>query len=360
MRSYFDWRPASFLALASFVLLAGHGAAQDREDAERLLKQRQFALARDAASAAIATGAHDASELAPLYRVLALASASVAESNDAAGRAFLWLLALDPEFRLGDEWPVEVRSPYMEARGAVSMHTNVLSATGQLSQDEKAWLVTLDDPFQLAARVRLRARFAGQTEYVETVRMPAPELAFPLPDNREDRALEYSISLLDEVGNRIWQHGSDEDPEIFPYAVPTPVRVAQPPPLVETSDEPRGRNGFVVGATTALVVGIAAGAVGGFQHAERQRLAKRWNSGECEGTGATRAEVCREERRGIDQAQRVAGTAYAVAGVSLITSLLLFVAAPHRPSSEARRALEARLQCGDGPGKWGVSCATRF
>lgn len=333
------------------------------EGAEALLRRKEFVLARDQALAELATGERDAAELIPLYRVLAIASGSIAEQGEEARQAFVWLLALDPEFRLGAEWPVEVRSPYMEARGDVSAHPSVLSASGRLAADECALLVAMMDPFALAARLRLRVRNRGESQYVETVRVPEPEVAFSLPENPEHLGLEYTLSLLDEHGNRIWQQGSDEAPNVLPYASTTlPVVQAERESVEPLANRSGPSRGYYVGAAAALIATGAATVVGGIKHAERQRLADSWNDADCSGSGATRAEQCGQEREQIDQAQRAAGIAYGVAGVSLVTSALLFIAAASRHTNEDVRSASVgdRMRCASGPGKWGLSCTTAF
>jgi hypothetical protein len=97
--------------------------------------------------------------------------------------------------------------------------------------------------------------------------------------------------------------------------------------------------------------------VAGVSHAEREQLAKRWNSADCEGDGSTRGEVCAHEHDQLERDQRLAIGFYAVAGAGLVAGIATLIAAPRK---ERRPRAQQALRCGSGPGLVGLACAGRF
>jgi hypothetical protein len=336
------------------ALFASRALAQDTRAAEAALShgdhQRALRLAQDALEAGVRSGV----ELAPLYLLEAKSRAGL---NDAEGtlRAFTCLLAVDPEFRLDKNAADELRSPYLEARGFWSSQDMHLGAEVGLADDLSGLVVAVSDPAQMALRVRVRMRLVGEQAFGEAVRPPDARHLFPLARLAEVRAVEYSIALLDEHGNRIWQRGGGDEP----------LRLEAPAPVVATRQEtasdvaiaPPRRVPFYVAGGLMLVLGAGAAVGAGVAHVKREELASDWNAGHCSGAGNTRAQVCADERSRLSSMQITAGVLYGVGGASLITGLVLLLVAPRQRERDATTAL---LRCHDGPGELGLACTVGF
>lgn len=351
--------PASFLVLAivAFVAPAGPAAAQrggqSAEDAIAALESRHYTEAGRIAQTLIEQGTRTGPELAPLYRVLGLAAAYT-NDDEAARVAFTQWLALEPEGRLERTLPDEIRSPFMEARGFWSASTVRLGATGELAENLTGILVRVTDPSSMAARVRVRVRLPGGA-WADAVRPPAAELVVATPGLGTVRSLDYSLTFLDEHGNRIWQDGTDAAPRHL--EVPSAVAVSDGVPVVPTA-QPSDATGFHIGAVIAAVVAVGAVVGAAIAHSERERLAGLYNgdgSG-CTGNGALRQDVCAPQRSGITGGETAAIVLYSVAGAAAVTAAVLLAIAPSSSSSES----DVALRCGPGPGLIGLTCGGSF
>jgi hypothetical protein len=170
-------------------------------------------------------------------------------------------LALAPDLRLSNEASVEVRSAFMEARGFWSQHPARLSAAATLSDDRLALLVSLVDPAALAARMIVRVRAAGRGAFVESALPLASTMMVSLEPFAGAEAFEYSLALIDENGNRLWQAGDDDSTlklgeratgaSAPPKAVPEPPRARTERP----SRPVRSPRPYYVGATISLACG---------------------------------------------------------------------------------------------------------
>ncbi len=340
-------------------------SAQAAPTAEHAFAQGAFDVARRLTAETIESGAHDQRELARLYELLARAHAALGD-HVAARRAFTQLLALRPEFRLAREEPAQTRSPYLEARGFWSTQASGLAAVVSVSADRTAALVSVSDPAGMAARVRLRVRRAqGETyqgeSFVEFVRPPADGLLLPLQALRSARVLEYSLALLDEHGNRLWQRGSDQQPDALPVQTRVPVArdaaTDRASPYTAPRPLPHPRP-YYVGSAVAFSAGAAAIAAAGLAHARREKLAQRWNRGTCDGSGNTRGAICADERRQVSRFQLAAGVLYGVGASALVTGVLVLVLAPSKDMLHAPVARSVR--CDGGPGLLGLGCTVGF
>jgi hypothetical protein len=366
------------LAQATWVTRAG---AEAPDGAEAALAEAAYPRALALAQAAIESGSLSPEALAGALRVSALASAHL---NDVASslRAFTLLLAVKPDFRLERGEADEVRSPYLEARGFWSAHATALSITVSRDGGDETRVrgteaaassveLTLVDPAGMVARVRLRARPAGQPAFSEVVLLPDAQMSVTLPGLGREQALDYSVTLLDEHGNRISKLGSDEAPAQLAAtranaaAPPPSATVASPlaaaPPNAHPRTDRSRRLKYLTLGTTSLVLGASAAAVGIRAHIEREELADRWNRGACSGTGSTRAELCADERSRIERMETLTTVLYSAGAAALITGAVLVLLAPSRKEPE-RAGLErlAGLHCGGGVGSVGISCARGF
>lgn len=357
------FRPSFCLYLCSIMvclLLANLVCAQDGAPSGQQAERSELLKSRDAANDTIASGAHDRGQLLPLYLVLARANAQLGE-EDAARAAFVRVLALDPNFRPLAEESAEVRSRYLEARGFWSGQGQPLAVEASLAADGKSIALRVVDPGRLAARVRLRARLAGEQRFNEQVRAPERELTiFAIEGLTTASSLEYTLALLDEHGNRIWQEGSEAQPEQL--TVPRPsTPVAEIVKAHDTPPDHAGRRRFLWLGGAAALVGVAAGVGASLAQLEREETAREWNEGDCTGSGETRATICSDERQHIERMEWLMGSLYATAGVALIGSLVLFTLAPSRDRTPgAARARDLSYRCHDGPGELGLSCSLSF
>ena len=327
--------------------------AQDIRAAEAAWLHGNFEQARLLALASIESGVHTARTLAPAYRVLAMAHAKLGDL-DAARRVFVAVLGLDPAFRLDGSAPAEVRSPYMEARGYWSDYATPLSVKLHMAPPGVRAEVT--DPASLGHRLIVRLRADVHAPFTEIVRSPAPQLSLPFSPPPE-QWVDYTVVLLDEHGNRIWQEGSDEQPlHLAPVAAGerlSPQLTAPSASVAVTAPRSRVYRG-TGGALLALSAVGLSGAV--FAHVKREQTAQDWNSFRCSGKGQTRGELCEREGERISKLERIAVSLYGAGGAALVSGLLLLVLSP--PERRGGNVLGAR--CSFGPGELGVGCKLPF
>jgi len=372
MSTVLHWRLLVLLSLVvsglgMFVCLA---EAQSLPSAEAALSRGAYAQSRQLASQAIHSGTRVGTELVEPYRVLAL-SCGYLDDADAATRAFTLLLALDPSYRLPDGLPAEVRSPYMNARGFWSVHVERLSAQVAFDPDDaNALLIALRDPAALTARVRVRARVAGTERFVESVRPPEATLTMPVDRLAVAGEVEYTVALLDEHGNRIWQLGSDASP--LRLSRPTTAEVAGPSVAVSAVRGPRAgdilvqpegrrRRPYVISGSTLLALGAGAAVAGGLAHLRREQLAARWNRGECDGQGTTRGAICASENQGIQDMTRLATVLYGSGAAAALAGLTVLLFAPRRSEFRPDESLNRTAwRCSQGGFALGLACSRGF
>jgi hypothetical protein len=348
-----------FTLCASLVLYAAVAHAQDASAAQTALAAGELDSAVRLARAAVASGGATPRELVPLQLVLARAHALLGHEEEAR-TAFTWLLALEPGFRLESSAPDAVRSPYLEARGVFASHAAPLRTEVVLAEQPAALTIHVDDPAQLAARVRLRARLPGSAQFVEYVKLPERVQRIELPGLERASSVEVSVALLDEHGNRIHEQASDAAPLTLVVRPPAPER-PQPQQAASATVRavPDRSRAFYIGGGSTLAVAAGALAWAVVAHLERERLAERWNAGDCDGAGTTRAAVCADEHTQLARTERLASALYGVGGTALVTGLVLLTLAPRKRASEAHVARH-ELGCGAGPARWGVACSLRF
>jgi hypothetical protein len=355
--------------LALALCCVSLASARAQTTPESALAAGDFVHAASLAEAALAAGGSSAASWVALQRTRGVARAHLGESVQAQ-RAFICALALDPSWRLSNTEVVEVRSPFMEARGFWSQHSQRLTASAELSDDGAALVVALVDPAALVARVLVRARRAGQARFVELSLTPASSILVALETLPAGHDIEYTLALIDENANRLWQLGSDSEPlrqapppalqaaqATQPAPAPAPAAAARAAAAPAASAQP-----YYIGAAVSLAAAAGAAAVAGVSHAERQQLARRWNAGDCDGEGTTRGEVCSHERRQIDHSERLAWGFYALSAAGLVAGIVTLVAAPTKAQRERRAARSSlrALRCQAGPGLVGIGCGAAF
>lgn len=352
-------------ALVGWLLVLSCAAAEAQPTAEQALDASDWPAAVERAERVLGAGGLPTAQWTALQRVLGIARARLGE-GEAARRAFICALALDPSLRLAASEAVEVRSPFMEARGFWSEHAERLAASATLSDDHAALLVTLMDPAALVARVVVRVRGVGQTQYVESSYAPSSSFPVPLEALTPGRGVELSLTLIDENANRLWQRGTDAEPLRLGLA-PAPAAVAASATASRAAELDRGAQRvvsarpFYIGAALSLVVAAGSVAVAGVSHAERERLAARWNTARCAGDGDTRGEVCGRERTQIKRAERMAWGFYALGAAGLVAGVVTLAAAPTKKQRDrAQRRAGRAFRCDAGPGLVGIGCSAAF
>jgi hypothetical protein len=356
---------ALWFALVFCCLPTGASA---QHPAEQKLSAGDYAAAARLAEAAIFAGALKPEQWTELQFTLGVALARTGDT-EGSRRAFICALGLAPSRRLQGDEVVEVRSPFMEARGFWSQYAERLGASAALSEDGSALLVSLVDPAALVARVVVRARGVGQSRFAEMALPTAATVLVSLEALSGKGGVEYTLALIDENANRLWQLGTDAAPlraGVEPSATPAPpvapAPAASSAPLASSARAVRAAPAarpYYVGAAVSFVVSAAAFVLAGISHAERQNLASRWNSADCDGEGTTRGEVCEQERDQLERQQRIAIGSYAVGGAGLVAGLITLIVAPPRAARSERRATSS-LRCQPGPGAFGVACGTSF
>jgi hypothetical protein len=350
----------------ALCLQTARAVAQEPAAVEHALADGDFPEVRRLASTALAQGARTRAELLTFYRALAVAQARLGESEEAQ-RSFVCLLALDPAFKLDADAPVEVRSPFMEARGFWSLHADRLSGAAELSADASTLWVSLRDPAGLVSRILVHVRFQGQARYLERVLTPSEDLTISLQAlGPSASVVEYTLALLDPNANRIWELGTDAQPERLstPAVAPLPTPVGDVTPAVHEPAEQgpvRSRTPYIWSGALALALGAGATAAAAYAHYERQQYAARWNDGDCHGSGFTRGSLCKREHQHVTDFERWAIGAYAAGGVALIAGTVLLLVAPRERGDKRNDAPKATaLGCGEGPGWIGITCRKRF
>jgi len=343
----------SVLALATGSLLPEPAAAQDIDHARTVLARNPEA-ARAEATQLLESGTSSPEQLVAIHRVLGEAAARAGDEA-AAVRSFTVLLALDPSFRMERTASDQVRSPYMEAAGFWSAHATRLAVDVAAGEGDTL-SVRAVDPGGIAARVRVRARVAAGA-WVELVRPTAAPFELPIRGLSTAGRVEYSVTLIDEMGNRLHQRGSDATPEVLTIEAPAPEVTRAPPPIVQPPPAADPLPFYVI-AGAAGVVGLGAIIGGAVLHAERESLAGQWNGGDCAGVGVTRGEACASELARLRDAEVISGVLYGIGGAALLAAIVTVALAPSAgsPSSET----DAVVQCVPGPGELGVACQLTF
>ncbi len=354
-------RPLLLLLVACCGLRTSAAFAQVAS-VERAFAAGDYAQAAELAELQLTEGGLKPAQWTLLQRILGSAHARLGRAEPAR-RAFIGALALEPTLRLADDQPVEVRSPFMEARGFWSQHAERLGASAALSDDHLALIVSLVDPAALAARVIVRVRAAGQASFVESSLPPESTLLVSLETLGAPAGIEYSLALIDENANRLWQLGDDDAPLSVgePNPATTPL-VAVPPVSTPPAARAQGASAplsrpYYIGAAISFLAAGGAAVVAGLSHREREHLAERWNEARCGGAGTTRAELCGRERDQLKRHERLAVGFYSLAGAGLVAGILSLALVPRaqRVSPDARA-----LRCTAGPGLAGLACSAAF
>jgi hypothetical protein len=304
--------------------------AQDTRAAEGFLpaadvslKRGQFEKVLKFARTTIEAGTRNGRELSPFYLLEARARAGL---KDAAGaqRAFVNLLGLTPEFKLEKSAPAEQKGPYLEARKFWKEHGQRLDATAKLADDLSGLVLVLNDPTEMVVMMRVRLRLLGKVMFGEVVRAPEARNLFVLEGLKDVRALEYSLALYDEHGNRIWERGSDVTPERLDAPVQVITATLEEPTVAPPVETPSPLPYYISGG---VALGLGAGAAG--------------------------AGVALHLKH--DEVRLGSAILYGAGGVALVTGVVLLLMAPRGADAHS-----AAFACHGGPGALGIACRVGF
>lgn len=321
--------------------VASTANAQDLQAADRALRRRDLEVAVRTAMDVIERGGNPVADLAAAWMVVGRAEAERG-NEDASRTAFMRALALDPSATVERTASNNVRSRFLEARGALSEASVPLDASVDVVDDRTLLLRTVDVA-GVVARVRLRFRQGGQERFIDQVFPVAPEIRVPFQPLASPSHIEVLLTLIDEFGNRVWPRGD----EGAPLRIEVPVRsgsASEPgaradragtsaantsgaggngarPPAVASGGAGRSSTQTVLGIVLGSV-GVAALAAGVVAHVERESAARRWNDGlACTGTGTTRGERCSDELATIGRTEWIAGLGYGLGGVAIAVAI---------------------------------------
>jgi hypothetical protein len=236
--------------------LAQAQASYSDVDFEATLRHARDALDR---------GGYGPSQVARIFELIGMAAAAL-EQDDLAREAYTRLLALDPDFELGDDLSPRFQGPFLEASGYWAAHPDRLGARVTLARARGALRIDVTDPLGMGRNLRVLARLEGELEYHERLEPIAEQTYFEVPGSREAQRVEYVVQILDRYDNRILEIGDEDAPEAIGRPAGSAEVVAQPAPTVE----PRRSRAWlwaVIGVSAGVVVAsvVATGVVLGIQ-----------------------------------------------------------------------------------------------
>jgi hypothetical protein len=339
------------LALAAAALWPGPSRAAAPGDAveaaERAYKDVDFSTQLAEATRALEEGHHDPATLANIYRLLGIAHAAL-NSPDAAKKAFMRLLAIDRDVALEHVLSPRLRTPYMEARGFWDVTRTRLELELAIDAASGALDISLSDPLQMGARVRVIAIAEKPATVAERAAAPRVEIA---PDALAPHAGKpLQVELLDAYQNVILAR-------VLAPPRPPAAATPAPSPSVPTSPVPRADSepptlALMLGGGALLALGVGATA-----HVVRENKASEWNGTACEQLGqGSRADQCGNVDDQRRSAQTIAFVGYAAGGALLAASVVSYLF-----SAEVAREPEpggSRIACGVSPQGLGLSCNT--
>lgn len=234
--------------------LAAAQAAYSEIDFEGTLRYARNALRR---------GGYGPRQMARIYEFIGMSAAAI-EQEELSRDAYTRLLALDPEFQLDEGLSPRFRGPYLEARGFWAARSDGLEVQVIFARSRGALRIDSTDPLQMGQILRVLSRLEGEFEFNEFREPLSPQTYVEIPGSIESPRVEYVVQILDENGNRLFEIGNEDAPEVAGRPIGGP----------EIVDEPRSRAWLwaVIGVgaaavvagivATAVVLGIQSGEVG--------------------------------------------------------------------------------------------------
>lgn len=340
-------RALGVLALSGLLLLGPQSARAQEVDPLALAEQAygavDFETQRAEAQRALEAGHADPARLAHIYRLLGIAHAALGEPEPAK-LAFMRLLALDPDVALEHVLSPRLRTPYMEARGYWDVTSTRLGVEVSREAASGGLRLTLHDPLDMIARVRVSRAGPGR----DTVWGAAaePQLEVPGASLAPHAGQVLEIELLDGYANVLATH------TVTALAARDVMTV--PPADAVDQQRPSLLLPLVLAGGSLVALGIGATA-----HVARERHADEWNGSGCEQPGlGTRAQQCADVDSARRSAEQVAIVAYATGGALLAGSVVTYFLL--RPGHHEAPPASHALACAGGPTPLGLSCSAHF
>lgn len=305
--------------LVSLLLLAQ--SLDPLAEAQRAFDELQFERALTLTPAPAGWTALGREEVVHALTLRALCLASV-KRDDEARVAFRQLLALDPGWKLPDQFGPRVRTLVLEAKDAVVRG-------GPLTLGVEAGAVVISgDAFGLAQSVAMSWRGADGTKSVKAPvasRIDAPW--------SPGEPVDVWLTLLGPGDSVLLEWGTAAAPRHLGPAMPAPTAAAAP--------APSRLSGVAVAAIIAAGVGVAAmgGGVVALTQADQPRAALAAATRDADGriTSLTQREAFLLDTR-ANTAWQAAGVLLVTGGVALATGLTLFLIGPLRVSAGPSQA----------------------
>lgn len=331
---------ASLALLGALATPALYAQTDPATEAETAYARIDFDAARTHATEALEAGNHTVAQTARIYFLLGMANASLRDGARARD-AFQHMLALDASQPVEQNLAPQLRTPYLEARLYWSNARTPFGAAVRATETGLA--VAVADPLRMARAALVRVRLAPGGAFA-TQRAPvSAAMEVPVPGIAAAQGVEYTLALLDEHGNRLWEVGTEAAPRVIAAAA---ARAGTPDasPRVGAWWRPVGWVALGLGA-----VSLAGGVVA---WSAREGHAEAWNSDACVRGGRTREENCADERAAGGTAETLSIVGFAAGGVLAVGGAALLLVSPSSSATAVR--------CAPGLSSPGLSCAVRF
>jgi hypothetical protein len=181
--------------------------------AEEAMTDVDYPRSRALAERALGRGGLHLDESIRAYRVLALSSAQL-EDTEGAERAFIKLLALEPDSKLLSRLSPTRRSAVLSAQGFWSVHKEAFGLDVSYARADRQLVVHVKDPLAWAKTVQVWWRFAGHG-YQKIRRSATRELVLDIDGIGPTDPLDVYVFVVDDHGNVLMQRGRERDPELF-------------------------------------------------------------------------------------------------------------------------------------------------
>ncbi|MCS6797290.1 MAG: hypothetical protein NZ898_01955 [Myxococcota bacterium] len=232
--------------------------------AETAYQQVDYESVVQHAAAALAAGGRSPAETARIYQLLGLSAAALDEP-ERAREAFLRMLALTPDVPVDRSLAPQLRSPWLEARGWWAARTDRLGVRVSWARARRAIRIDLVDPLAMAASVRIRWRGGPDGALNEERFEVGGALYVPVGDAGRSEPIEVIVEVLDEHGNRLFELGSEDAPEVVPGTGPMAGANAATEALGVGEQQPRsddGRSHGTMFSSPVFWIGIGVAALG--------------------------------------------------------------------------------------------------
>lgn len=209
------------LTLALLMLLAAPALARAQEGrgagalsaAEEAYLDVDFERTRDRALEALRAGGLRPQQLVRCYMLLGVASSALRDEDDARDY-FVRMLGVDPDAQLDESVNPQMRDPYLEARGMWAARPGRLEIEAGLDRNTSSVRVELQDPTDMARRVRIAARLEGDAVFTTAEYAAAATLSAPVTGAAGADRVEYYVEILDAYGNTLRSEGTEFEPRV--------------------------------------------------------------------------------------------------------------------------------------------------